>query len=349
VYVNINLTTKDFAGFNISGSNDDVDSAHKSSFIGAIPSSINLAVEQLPGISSDDFGMLDMQGSAIGNILMNNVINTLCLSPLMLRSMLPRVEIEYKGSKKEWGKFACNLFTVDSKFQGSTSRGAVLDDIRNYVFYNNLKTPEHLMKGLGGCVTEDFFLYRQEVIPEQSRNQRVTEQHTQRGQKTIQQVFPTETDKKLIGIRAMHFADTVGRALKQIGIGDFKVANRTDDSGKPYQELLVELSYDYANSKGLTSYGTTESGIEIPISMLDSIYYELMHLCSDITKYKTHIPIVLINYADYAQTLPSQVIPVLKAFNTFIKRISNGIVIYFNVDTSVPKFYDAIMNIERVQ
>lgn len=348
MYININLTTKDFAGFNISGSNDVTNSACKDSFIGAIPSNINLASERLNGSSEEDFSMLDMQGSAISNILMNNVINTFCLTPQMLVGMIPRLEVEYKGVKNEWGNFSCNLYTMNSKLNGSSAHGAVLDDIRNYVFYNNLKSSQHIMKGLGGCVTEDFFLYRQEVLPDYGKNRRVTEQHTQRGEVSIQNVFPTETNQKLIGVRALHFADTVGRALKQIGIGDLKVVNRKDGDNV-YQEMVVEVTPEYALSKGF-NITTSDEGdsIEVPVSMLDSVYYEIMYLCADMLKFRTHIPIVLINYADYAQTLPSQVIPVLRAFNTFIKRISNGIVIYFNADPNVPKFYDAMMNIERV-
>lgn len=349
--VSIDVITKDINQFKITGSNDAVDTAVKDVFIGAIPNTINC----MPETSNDDdfdLGNYSLSGSSANYALMQSIINTVCLSPLQMNELFPKVSLSYQGVDGMQGQFSCNMYSVNSDFRGSKNCGAALDDIRNYIFYNNLKSSEHKNLGLGGCVTEDFFLYREEVLPSSGNRGRTTQQYTQHGQKTIKQVYPTETNKSAVDTRSLFFGKTVNTALKKMGLGQIKMGKALDSDGSTHQDMVIDVGYEYAIAHGLYNVNADtikDNGkIEVPVSKMTALFFEIVHMCADMVTYKTHIPIVLLNYNDYADIPTEEVIPMLRAFNQFIKSTKQGIVLYFNVDTTVPKFYDSMMTVNRI-
>ena len=331
--VNIGIRTQNMDTFKIGGKNQgDV-------FIGGIPTSLNISN------GKGDVESADLMGTSANHLLMNGILNTLAMSPLMLRSELPTVSFDYSASNGVWGSFAGNLFTANSTLKGSQYHGAVLDDIRNYVFYSNIKVAEHIANGLGGCINEDFFVYRNDVIPDEAYRRKTTS-YIQRKPKTIQQVYPKEENKEVSGARALLYGSTVGKALNKLGVGKTSMRKEVID-GKEYQEMYINISYDYAESHGIAidNDELTEDGMVVPANKMDILFYEIIHLASDLVSLKTHYPIVLLNCADYATIRPSKYIPLLRAFNEFMKKLGNGIVLYFNVDTSYAPFYDTILTL----
>ena len=351
----INVTTEEAAEYSLSGKSPKREGC-RDTFIGGISTSL--------GFSDNN---CDLRGVSLNSKLLHSILNTFCLTPLNLYRITPSIAISVKrdgiadkdivegsfnSNGNVYANFYCHLFNSNSDFSGSKNYGAQASDICKYVFYSNLKSATHIRRGLGGCVTEDFFIYKDVIVNDSVANStgdRHTVKYTQYGEKTLNDIYPLETEDSNKAVRSVIYAKEVLKVFRQIGIGDTYI-KKVESEGVEYDSLFFNVTKDYLMSNGLDGFGTELNNnlYEISFDDIDVAVFEIMHICNDLIRFRSHFPVILINCIDYANLYPSSLIPLLQGFNNFVRKATGGIVLYFNVGPELVGCCDCMLDVKSL-